>query len=167
MEKVCSTCLKQHRICQDLFCLYYRKQVNPASSLPFQPESRVDPKVDLTLTLYAFTKSFALHSSAWLSSETFDLFTSKLVILKPVSRRLELINWSTTPNRPHLRKHAIIVNVRTSNVSSVFYNSTSGTNIALVSMEEKRVVFLINLTSFSRTDYPLSPQHPILHSNTP
>lgn len=51
-------------------------------------------------------------------------------------------------------------------MSSVFYNSTSGANIALVGMEEKRVVFFINFTSFSQTDYPLSAQ-PIFHSNTP
>lgn len=135
--KIRSTCLRQYRICQDLFFLCYRKGLNSVSNLPFQPESQVDPKLNLTLILFTFTKSFALHSSPWLSSETINLFTQKLVILKPTSGRLELASYSTSLNHPHLRKCAIIVNVRTSNVSSVFYNSTSGANIALVSMEEK------------------------------
>lgn len=75
MAKVCSICLKQYRICQDLFYPCYRKGLNSVSSLPFQPESQVDPKLDLNLTLFTFTKSFALHPSLWFSSETFDLFT--------------------------------------------------------------------------------------------
>lgn len=75
MAKVCSICLRQYRICQDLFYPCYRKGLNSVSSLPFQPESQVDPKLDLNLTLFTFTKSFALHSSLWLSSETYDLFT--------------------------------------------------------------------------------------------
>jgi len=75
MVKVCSICLRRYRICQDLFYPCYRKGLNSVSSLPFQPESQADPKLDLNLTFFTFTKSFALHSSRWLSSETFDLFT--------------------------------------------------------------------------------------------
>ena len=42
-------------------------------------------------------------------------------------------------------------------MSSVFYNSTSGANIALASLEEERLVFFINFTSFFETDYFLCP----------
>lgn len=157
MAKVCSICLRRYRICQDLFYPCYRKGLISVSSLPFQPESQGDPKLDLNLTLFTFTKSFALHSSLWLSSETFDLFTQKLVILKPMSPQLELTNQSTTLNCPHFRKDPVIVYPKTSNVSSVFYNSISGANIALVSLEEKRLVFLTNFKSFSETDYLLCP----------
>lgn len=127
----------------------YRKGLNSVSSLPFQPESQVDPKLDLNLTLLTFTKFFA---SLWLSLETFDLFTQRWATLKPVSVRFELTSQSTALNHPHCRKDLITVNPEISHVSFVFYNSTSGTNIALVSWEDKRLIFLINLRSSFETD---------------